>query len=104
MHDHYKINPLCVPSVGWVRLLHHCLVSQKDLESAVAEAAAPTRGLLNTCTALLVSPVSLVYNTTIEEVLLRLGLHSCDMGLSLIDYLLRSNGHGTDYGMGFNHF
>ncbi|XP_053374356.1 baculoviral IAP repeat-containing protein 6-like [Mercenaria mercenaria] len=59
----YKTNNLFLPtedfvsrsSVGWIRLLHHCLVSQKEMEKMVAEAAAPTRGLLNTCTAQLVS-------------------------------------------------
>ncbi|XP_052766452.1 baculoviral IAP repeat-containing protein 6-like isoform X2 [Mya arenaria] len=100
----YKTNNLFLPtedfvsrsSVGWIRLLHHCLVSQKELEGQVADAASPTPGLLNTCTALLVSPISLVYNPNIEAVLLKLGLHSGEMGLALIDYLLRSNGHVTD--------
>ncbi|KAL4237916.1 Baculoviral IAP repeat-containing protein 6 [Mactra antiquata] len=86
-------------SIGWVRLLHHCLTSQTDLESLVAEAAAPTRGLLNTCTALLVSPAAVVYSPIIESVLKKLGLHSGDLGLALIDNILRSNSGVSDSGM-----
>ena len=78
--------------------MHHCLLSQKEMEGAVAEAAAPTPGLLTTCTALLTSAISNVYSPTIEAVLLKLGLHSGEMGLALIDSLLRSNGPLTDSG------
>lgn len=85
-------------SVGWIRLLHHCLVSQKEMETLVAEAAAPTQGLLNTCTALLVSPISTVYSPTIEAVLQKLGLHSGELGLALIDNILRSNTGVSDNG------
>ncbi|XP_053375851.1 baculoviral IAP repeat-containing protein 6-like isoform X2 [Mercenaria mercenaria] len=100
----YKTNNLFLPtedfvsrsSVGWIRLLHHCLVSQKEMETMVAEAAAPTRGLLNTCTALLVSPISTVYSPTIEAVLQKLGLHSGELGLALIDNILRSNTSVSD--------
>lgn len=81
-----------------MRLLHHCLVSQKEMETFVAEAAAPTRGLLNTCTALLVSPISSVYSPTIEAVLQKLGLHSGELGLALIDNILRSNSPVSDNG------
>ena len=92
------VDLMCIFSIGWIRLLHHCLVSQKEMKSQVAEAAAPTRGLLNTCTALLVSPVSSVYSPTIEAVLLKLGLHSGELGLTLIDNMLRSSSAATDHG------
>ena len=85
-------------SLGWIRLLYHCLRSYSEIEPLVAEAAAPTPGLLNTCTALLVSPISNVYCPTIEAVLQKLGLHSGEMGLSLIDNLLRSNTGASDTG------
>ena len=72
------------------------------MESVVAEAAAPTQSLLNTCTALLVSPISAMYAPTIESVLLKLGLHSGEMGLALIDNLLRNSLH-PDSGMIHSH-
>lgn len=77
-------------SIGWLRLLHHCLTQCEDMESMVATAAAPTPDLLVTCTALLVSPGSIIYFTNIEAVLLRIGLHSTNIGLALIDSLLRN--------------
>ena len=77
-------------SVRWIRLLHHCLTAYKEVEECVANAAALTPNLMNTCSALLVSPISTVYVPNIEEVLLRLGLHSVDMGLALVDNILRS--------------
>ncbi|XP_022332916.2 dual E2 ubiquitin-conjugating enzyme/E3 ubiquitin-protein ligase BIRC6-like isoform X4 [Crassostrea virginica] len=77
-------------SVRWIRLLHHCLTAYKEVEECVANAAAQTPNLMNTCSALLVSPISTVYVPNIEEVLLRLGLHSVDMGLALVDNILRS--------------
>jgi len=68
------------------------LTAHKDIEDLVAAAAATTHSLLNTCSALLVSPVSSssVYFYNIEAVLLKLGLHSLQMGLAFIDNVLRS--------------
>lgn len=77
-------------SVRWIRLLHHCMTAHKEVENLVAAAAACTPNLLNTCSALLVSPMSNVYAPNIENVLLNLGLHSINMGLALIDNILRS--------------
>lgn len=76
-------------SVRWIRLLHHCLTAYKEVEESVASAAAQIPNLMNTCSALLVSPISSVYVPNIEEVLLKLGLHSVDMGLALVDNILR---------------
>ena len=83
-------------SIGWLRLLHHCLTQCEEMESLVATVAAPIPDLLVTCTALLVSPSSIIYFTNIEAVLLRIGLHSTDIGLALIDSLLRNVGAPTD--------
>ncbi len=76
-------------SIGWMRLLHHCLTQCAGVSADVAAAAAPTPHLLATCTALLVLRVASLYSNSIEAVLLRIGLQSTDMGLKLIDRLLR---------------
>lgn len=87
---------LCILySIGWLRLLHHCLTQCEETGDHVAEAASPTPNLLVTCTALLVSPSSIVYAANIEAVLLKIGLHSTGMGLSLIDHLLRNSIGGS---------
>ncbi|GAB1609836.1 baculoviral IAP repeat-containing protein 6-like isoform X2 [Argonauta hians] len=72
-------------SLGWVQLLQHCLT----VEESIASAAAAIPHLLTTCTALLVSPQASTHSHYLETVLLKLGLHSTDMGLTLIDSLLR---------------
>ena len=79
-------------SVGWLRLLHHCLAKcENEISSQVAGAAARTSGLLVTCTALLVSSSAVqLYATNIEAVLLKIGLHSNEMGLVLIEHILRN--------------
>jgi len=81
---------LSVHSVGWLRLLHHCLTSSEACTHAVAAAAAPTPNLMVTCTALLTTASTGVYAANIEAVLLHIGLFSTEMGLHLIDNLLRS--------------
>ncbi|XP_066281905.1 baculoviral IAP repeat-containing protein 6-like isoform X5 [Branchiostoma lanceolatum] len=78
-------------SVGWLRLLHHTLTHIQDIEGLIATAAAPTPSLMTTCVALLLSPHAGVYACNIEAVLLKIGLHSTEMGLALIDILLRNN-------------
>lgn len=76
--------------MGWMRLLHHCLTAHDDMQDLVAAAAAPTPNLLNTCTALLVSSAVSTFAPDIDTVLLKLGLHSAEMGLALVDNMLRS--------------
>lgn len=85
-------------SMGWLRLLHHCLMAHKEVEGDVARAAAPTCNVLNTCTSLLVSPATSLYATKIEAVLLRLGLSSVEIGLALIDNILRNPSQYGDRG------
>ena len=85
-------------SVAWLRLLHHCLGLSSDMHGAVAAAAAPTPNLLITCTTLLISPSSHMYSmytADIQSVLLKIGLHSTDIGLVLIDHLLRNVSSNT---------
>ena len=57
-------------SVGWLRLLHHCLYEGGgQMADDVALAAAPTPHLLATCTALMLSPgASGFYDRNIEQV------------------------------------
>ncbi|MGH0134935.1 UNVERIFIED_CONTAM: hypothetical protein FKN15_025304 [Acipenser sinensis] len=84
-------------SIGWLRLLHHCLTHVGDLESIMASAAAPTANLLQTCAALLMSPYCGMHSPNIEAVLVKIGLQSTRIGLKLIDILLRNcAASGTD--------
>ena len=85
------------PSIGWLRLLHHCLTHVGDLEATMASAAAPTANLLQTCAALLMSPYCGMHSPNIEAVLVKIGLQSTPVGLKLIDILLRNcAASGTD--------
>nr|XP_033791570.1 baculoviral IAP repeat-containing protein 6 isoform X2 [Geotrypetes seraphini] len=77
-------------SIGWLRLLHHCLTHISDLEGMMARAAAPTANLLQTCAALLMSPYCGMHSPNIEAVLVKIGLQSTRIGLKLIDILLRN--------------
>ncbi|XP_028323473.1 baculoviral IAP repeat-containing protein 6 isoform X3 [Gouania willdenowi] len=84
-------------SIGWLRLLHHCLTHVSDLEPMMASAAAPTANLLQTCAALLMSPYCGMHSPNIEAVLVKIGLQSTRIGLKLIDILLRNcAASGTD--------
>uniref|UniRef100_A0A8B9K1H4 Baculoviral IAP repeat containing 6 n=1 Tax=Astyanax mexicanus TaxID=7994 RepID=A0A8B9K1H4_ASTMX len=84
-------------SIGWLRLLHHCLTHVSDLEAMMASAAAPTANLLQTCAALLMSPYCGMHSPNIEAVLVKIGLQSTRIGLKLIDILLRNcSASGTD--------
>ncbi|XP_028983369.1 baculoviral IAP repeat-containing protein 6 isoform X2 [Betta splendens] len=84
-------------SIGWLRLLHHCLSHVSELESMMASAAAPTANLLQTCAALLMSPYCGMHSPNIEAVLVKIGLQSTHIGLKLIDILLRNcAASGTD--------
>ncbi|XP_018120697.1 baculoviral IAP repeat-containing protein 6 isoform X4 [Xenopus laevis] len=77
-------------SIGWLRLLHHCLTHISELEAMMASAAAPTANLLQTCAALLMSPYCGMHSPNIEAVLVKVGLQSTRIGLRLIDILLRN--------------
>lgn len=60
------------------------------MEASVATAAASIPNLLITCTALLVSPSAMIYAEQMEEVLLKMGLHSETVGLGLLGHILRN--------------
>ncbi|KAL8592605.1 hypothetical protein ACOMHN_026535 [Nucella lapillus] len=77
-------------SMGWLRLLHHCLLAHEEVQQEVASAAASICNLVNTATSLLVAPAVSVYTVMIESVLLCLGLSSVDLGLGLINNILRN--------------
>lgn len=77
-------------SIGWLRLLHHCVTQCEDLQKEVTEAAVSTPDLLVTCTTLLMTSSAVIYANSIESVLLTIGLHSTEMGLGLLDQLLRN--------------
>lgn len=86
------------PSLGWLRILARCFsVATFDAQSAalaasVIQSAANYPGFLEACCSLLnvtvTSPTSALQN--LQTVLLRMGLHSRELGLKLIDTLLRS--------------
>jgi len=85
-------------SIGWLRLLHHCLTHCDDVCDDVTRAASPTPDLLLTCVTLLLSNSAIIYASNIESVLLTLGLHSVDLGLELIDHILRRTSFTSDEG------
>lgn len=73
-----------------MRILHHCLLnSSDDIQSTVAHTAAVTPNLLATCTSMLVHPLIGVHAPKIETILIKLGLSHNNIGLSLIDIILR---------------
>ena len=88
-----------VVSIGWLRLLHHCLNQCDELREDITRSICPTSDLLLTCTTLLMSSSALLYSSNIESVLLTLGLHSVDMGLDLIDHILRQTAFSSDEGL-----
>ena len=90
---------VCVNSIGWLRLLHHCLTHCDDVCDDVTRAASPTPDLLLTCVTLLLSNSAIIYASNIESVLLTLGLHSVDLGLELIDHILRRTSFTSDEGL-----
>lgn len=90
------------PSLGWLRILARCFsVATFDvaaesptppLAASVIQSAATYPGFMEACCSLLnvtvTSPTNALQN--LQTVLLRMGLHSRELGLKLIDTLLRS--------------
>ncbi|XP_035825485.1 baculoviral IAP repeat-containing protein 6 [Aplysia californica] len=77
-------------SLGWMQILHHCLVtSGEESQSAVALTAAAIPHLVATCTSLLGHPYIGVHAHKLERVLLVLGLSHRHIGLALLDNVLR---------------
>lgn len=77
-------------SVGWLRLLHHCLMqpSSRDVQKRLCTDAAAVPGLLATCCSLLLTPVPESYAAHVESVLLYLGRSNPRVGLQIVDTLL----------------
>ncbi|XP_069689782.1 baculoviral IAP repeat-containing protein 6 isoform X2 [Periplaneta americana] len=82
-------------SLGWLRLLHHCLSlpnQDSELATAVVTSTANVPGLLEACCGLLLipAPSPSLFTPNLERVLLKLGLHRCELGLKQINTLLRN--------------
>ncbi|XP_075222220.1 BIR repeat containing ubiquitin-conjugating enzyme isoform X2 [Lycorma delicatula] len=84
-------------SLGWLRLLHHCITmpTEPGLKASMLVAAADMGQTLlqSLCSLLLVasSPVT----SCLETVLLTLGLHHSSLGLQIISILLNNGGSLT---------
>ncbi|PNF18833.1 hypothetical protein B7P43_G01653, partial [Cryptotermes secundus] len=82
-------------SLGWLRLLHHCLSlpsQDSELAAAVVTSTASVPGLLEACCGLLLipAPSPSLFTPNLERVLLKLGLHNRELGLKQINTLLRN--------------
>lgn len=80
-------------SLGWLRLVHQCLsisTVNMNLNVEVLNSAAGVEGLVESCCNLLLLPAPSLFTPNLERVLLQLGLHSCELGLRLINLLLNN--------------
>ena len=86
-------------SLGWLRILARCFSvatynngDNQDLPNAVIQSAADYPGFLEACCSLLNVTTSgpSIALQNLETVLFKLGLHSKDLGLKLIDNLLKN--------------
>ncbi|KAG1667328.1 Baculoviral IAP repeat-containing protein 6 [Nymphon striatum] len=75
-------------SLGWLRLLHHCMTCHPQNEDFIS-AASSVQGLIESCCALLQTPALFVYLSHIEKVLLMIGKYDDEMGLAIINILLK---------------
>lgn len=86
-------------SLGWLRILAQCFnvttfnTDAHNLSNSVITSASDVNGFLEACCSLLnIAPVSPNFSMqNLETVLLKLGLHSRDLGLKLIDILLNES-------------
>nr|CAD7418720.1 unnamed protein product [Timema poppensis] len=79
--------------MGWLRLLHHCVsLPNPELTQAVLASTSEVPGLLEACCGLLLipAPSPSLFTPHLERVLLKLGLHSRELGLKQINTLLRN--------------
>nr|CAD7427713.1 unnamed protein product [Timema monikensis] len=94
-HDkHKRVSQLCHRGgLGWLRLLHHCVsLPNPELTQAVLASTSEVPGLLEACCGLLLipAPSPSLFTPHLERVLLKLGLHSRELGLKQINTLLRN--------------
>lgn len=98
---------MIVCSLGWLRLLHHCLSlpsQDSELAAAVVTSTASVPGLLEACCGLLLipAPSPSLFTPNLERVLLKLGLHNRELGLKQINTLLRNGAAAFLQGMYFS--
>ena len=78
------------PSLGWMQILHHCLLMcGSESQAAICSSAASIPHFLATGTSLLGHPFIGVHATKLERILLVLGLSHAHIGLALLDNILR---------------
>lgn len=82
-------------SIGWLRVLSHVMSTPRvdsPLLRSLLDAACSTPLLLEALASLLLlpSPPPPLYSTGLKQVLLSLGLHSLQLGLSLLEILLHN--------------
>jgi baculoviral IAP repeat-containing protein 6 len=95
---------MIICSLGWLRLLHHCLSlpsQDSELAAAVITSTASVSGLLEACCGLLLipAPSPSLFTPNLERVLLKLGLHNRELGLKQINTLLRNGAAAFLQGM-----
>lgn len=95
---------MTVCSLGWLRLLHHCLSlpsQDSELATAVVSSTASVPGLLEACCGLLLipAPSPSLFTPNLERVLLKLGLYNRELGLKQINTLLRNGAAAFLQGM-----
>ncbi|XP_068681369.1 baculoviral IAP repeat-containing protein 6-like isoform X1 [Montipora foliosa] len=79
-------------SLGWVRLLGHCLSKGSSFCKDVKEPCALLTDVFNTCISLLLSPQSDTYSACVEMVLMKLSEQFPDLGTMLVRKLLKFPG------------
>ncbi|XP_016842826.1 baculoviral IAP repeat-containing protein 6 isoform X2 [Nasonia vitripennis] len=92
-HDIIDEEQLTKTSLGWLRLVHQCLsvsTVNSNLTAQVLNSAASVDGIIESCCNLLLLPAPSLFTPNLERVLLQLGLHSCELGLRLINLLLNN--------------
>lgn len=90
----------CKYSLGWLRLLHHCITlgNEYNLTKAIVSSAANVTNLLRTCCGLLLVPshIPTLYLSNLENVLRELTLYNRANSLQAIKILLRCKPHVSE--------
>uniref|UniRef100_A0A1B6DSS9 Uncharacterized protein n=3 Tax=Clastoptera arizonana TaxID=38151 RepID=A0A1B6DSS9_9HEMI len=81
-------------SFSWLRLLHHSISvasdCNSDLKNRIISSAALTDGLLEACCGLILVPAPAYSIPCLEKILLAIGLFDSQLGLKVIDILLKN--------------
>lgn len=90
----------CKYSLGWLRLLHHCITlgNEYNLTRSIVSSAANVPNLLRTCCGLLLVPshIPTLYLPNLEKVLRELTLFNRTNGLTAIKILLQCKPHVSE--------